>query len=225
MAKSVPLSRIQRIIGKRMLASKREKPCFYLQIEADISKMMKLRSKTRKKVGFKVTSNSFILYAVSLAAEEWPLVIAKLEGEDTVRIPDAVNMGFAVNAPQGLVVPVIKRANEIGLVGLSREEKLLTEKARSNKLDLDDLSDLNISVSNLGPYNIDSFYGIMPPGDTSIITVGNITRKYVVRDGEIDTAKVINICMAVDHRVVNGDYAARFLGRVKKLLEKPEELL
>ncbi len=225
MTEFIPLTNIQRLIGKRMLASKRAKPCFYLHLKADVTKMMKSRSKLRKRFFFKVTSNSFILYAASKAAEQYPFVLGKLQGEN-IQIPDAVNMGFAVNAPQGLVVPVIKKANEIDVIELAKKEKELTEKARSNKLELADLDDMNISVSNLGPYNINSFYGIIPPTDSVILTVGNISREPVFEgENQKGNAKMVSLNLAADHRVVNGVYAAKFLNRIKTLLEDPESLL
>ena len=115
----VPLTRIQKLIGKRMLTSKRTKPCFYLERKADVTDLLAARHALSKLHGVKITSNSFLIHALALAARQYPLVLGRLrnDGADAsldsavIDIPDEINVGFAVNSPQGLVVPVVKNAD------------------------------------------------------------------------------------------------------------------
>ncbi|MHC4156271.1 MAG: 2-oxo acid dehydrogenase subunit E2 [Planctomycetota bacterium] len=234
---SIPITRIQKLIGKRMSESKRSKPCFYIQSRADVTELMGLRPKLSKSLGTKITSNSFLIRALALAAEKYPLVIGVVEkqgqlsataagrGFARIRIADAINVGFAVNAPQGLVVPVISQADEKSLAEIARLEKTLTEKARSNKLTLDDMEGETIALSNLGAYGIDSFIGIVPPPASTILAVGNVVQTVTARDGKPQVRKLMSMTLAADHRVIDGAYAADFLGYITEQLENPRELV
>jgi len=220
----VPLTRIQRLIGKRMLQSKVEKPCFYIQSRADVTELMALRPSLRKSLGVRITTNAFYIRALALAAREYPLMVGVFE-DDRIKIADSINVGFAVNAPQGLVVPVIAQADEKELAETARLEKDLTELARDNKLALEQMEDETIALSNLGAYGIDSFFGIVPPAATTILAVGNVVPAVIAVDGKPAVRRMLSLSLAVDHRVVNGVYAAGFLGRIKEQLQKPETLL
>ncbi|MBC8482009.1 MAG: 2-oxo acid dehydrogenase subunit E2 [Planctomycetes bacterium] len=222
--KNIPISHIQKLIGIRMLKSKRTKPCFYLELNADVTYMMKFRSQLRKRIGQKVTTNTFYLHAIGNAAAKFPLVLANI-AVNRVKIPDSVNLGFAVNAPQGLVVPVIGGIDRMTIKEIAAKETELIAKARSNQLRYDDLQSENIAMSNLGPYGIDSFIGIVPPHVTTILTIGNVDRRVCVKDGRAEVCRKVNITLAADHSVVNGVYAAKFLSLVKQFLEAPEGLV
>ena len=229
----VPLSRIQRLIGERMLASKHSKPCFYLAARADVTELMAMRHDLSKTLGVKVTSNAFFIHALALAAKQYPMMVGRLvhlEPVDSmptevIRIADHVNVGFAVNSPQGLVVPVIRQAETKTLAEIAEQEKRLTNKARSNKLTLEDMEDQTIALSNLGAYDIDSFLGIVPPPVSAILTAGKVAMTPVPWDGHVIVRKMVSLSLAVDHRIVGGEYAARFLQCLTKKLEDPERLV
>jgi pyruvate dehydrogenase E2 component (dihydrolipoamide acetyltransferase) len=229
----VPLSRIQRLIAQRMSASKRTKPCFYLERRADVTELMGMRHGLSKTLGVKVTSNAFLIHALALAAKDYPLTVGRFAWEDpedpqagaVVRIAGTVSVGFAVSGSQGLVVPVVKDAQAKTLAEIALEEKRLTDKARSNKLTLDDIEGETIALSNLGAYDIDSFLGIVPPPVSVILTAGKIGAAAVWREGRIEVRKRMSLWLAVDHRVVQPDYAARFLLSLSKRLENPEKLI
>jgi len=229
----VPLSRIQRLIGERMLASKHSKPCFYLAARADVTELMAMRHDLSKTLGVKVTSNAFFIHALALAAKQYPMMVGRLvhlEPVDSmptevIRIADHVNVGFAVNSPQGLVVPVIRQAETKTLAEIAEQEKRLTNKARSNKLTLEDMEDQTIALSNLGAYDIDSFLGIVPPPVSAILTAGKVVMTPVPWDGHVIVRKMVSLSLAVDHRIVGGEYAARFLQCLTKKLEDPERLV
>jgi pyruvate dehydrogenase E2 component (dihydrolipoamide acetyltransferase) len=224
MKKHTPLTRIQKLIGERMLQAKQSKPCFYIELKADVTELMGMRPKLKKQEGVKITTNAFYIRALATAVKEYPLTIGKLDGIN-IRIADSINVGFAVSAPQGLVVPVIKEADEKTLAEIARLEKLLTEKARSNKLTLEDLEGETIALSNLGSYGVDSFIGIVPPPASTIMAVGNVINKVVSKDGEATVRKMVSLTLAVDRTVVDEVYAAEFLNLIKKQLQNPQQLV
>ena len=218
------MSRIQKLIGQRMLESKQTKPCYYMGIDADTTELMDSRHELKKQLGVKITSNAFYIKALGLAVKEFPLMVGSLQG-DSIKIADSVNVGFAVNAPHGLVVPVVKEADKKTLAQIATLEKELTDKARSNKLTLDEISGETIGLSNLGVYDIDSFIGIVPPPATTILNIGNTLRTAVPKDGQILIRKITNLTIAVDSRVVPDPYAAKFMARIGDLLQRPEQLI
>ena len=220
----IPLTRIRKLIAERMLKSKLSKPCFYIESKADVTELMGLRPKLKKSLGVKVTTNAFYILTLALAVKKYPIMVGRLDG-DNITIADCVNVGFAVNAPQGLVVPVIKDADKKTLAEIARLEKLLTEKARSNKLTLEEMEAETIALSNLGVYGIDSFLGIVPPPASTILAVGNVIKTVIPEDGKVTARKMVSLTLAVDHRVINGDYAARFLNFITEQLQNPERLL
>jgi pyruvate dehydrogenase E2 component (dihydrolipoamide acetyltransferase) len=221
---SIPLSRIQRLIGQRMLESKRTKPCYYMGIDADTTELMDSRHELKKRLGVKITSNAFYIRALGLAVKEFPLMVGSLAG-DSIKIADSINVGFAVSAPHGLVVPVVKDADKKTLAEIAILEKELTDKARSNKLTLDEITGETIGLSNLGVYDIDSFIGIVPPPATTILNVGNTLRTAVPVDGKVVIRKITDLTIAVDSRVVPDPYAAKFLARIAELLREPKQLI
>lgn len=225
LAKSyIPLTRIQKLIGQRMLQSKQTKPCFYIELKADVTELMAIRPKLRKSLGLRITTNAFYIRALALAAEKYPLVVGRLEGKN-IKIADSINVGFAVNSPQGVIVPVIKDANKKTLAEIARLEKSLTEKGRANKLTLEQMEGETIALSNLGAYGIDSFIGIVPPPTSTILALGNVIDTVVPKNGKPVVRKMVGLSLAADHRVINGDYAAKFLNFVKEQLQNPEQLV
>jgi pyruvate dehydrogenase E2 component (dihydrolipoamide acetyltransferase) len=222
--KAVPLTRIQKLISKRMHESKQAKPCFYIETRADVTKLMAIRPKLRKSAGVKVTTNAFYIYTLSHAVTKFPMTVAMLDG-DNYRIAEHVNVGFAVQAPQGLVVPVVKDADRKSLAEIAKEEKSLTEKARDNQLTLEEMEGETIALSNLGAYDIDSFIGIVPPPATTILAIGKVIPTLVPIDGKPAERKIVTINLAADHTVIDGVYAAGFLKYIKEELENPGNLI
>ena len=157
------------------------------------------------------------------AVAKYPLMAGQLAGE-YIQIAPTVNVGFAVAAPQGLVVPVIKNAQNKTLLEITRDSQALTDKARSNKLTLTDLEDACITLTNLGVYEIESFYAVSPPGQCSIVAVGQALDAYVPRDGRPESRKMMMITLSADYKVVTGTYAAAFLNHIIELLQNPAAL-
>ncbi len=183
-----------------------------------------MRPALKKTLGVKITTDACFIRALAMAVEKYPLMAGRLNGNSII-ITDSINIGFAVLAPQGLVVPVIKHAHKLGIGEIAKTEKLLTDKARSNKLTLEDMEEENVALSNLGVYNLDSFLGIVPPPASTILSVGNIIRTVCPSGKDVCIKKLVSLTLSVDHKIVNGDYAANFLNHIKQLLEQPQSLL
>lgn len=221
---SISLTRIQKLIGERMLQSKRSKPCFYIEIKADVTELMGLRPKLRKTLGVKITTDAFYVRALAVAAEQYQLMLGRING-DNIEIPDSINVGFAVNAPQGLVVPVIKDADKKTLAEIAELEQRLTERGRDNKLMLEEMEGETIALSNLGAYGIDSFLAIVPPPTSTVLAVGNANREIVPVDGKPVERKIVSLSLAVDRRVIDEVYAAKFLNAICEQLQNPQQLV
>jgi pyruvate dehydrogenase E2 component (dihydrolipoamide acetyltransferase) len=223
---TIPLSRLQKITGKRMVQSKREIPCFYLNVRADVTDLVGLRARMNKTGDVKVSYNDFILRAVATGLEKFPVMTGQLDG-DNIKLAGSIDIGLAIAVPDGLVAPIIRAVNTKDVRQIARESAALIEKARNNKLAPTDLEGGCITVSNLGGFRIESFIPIVVPGQCSILGVGRITDSCVPGDGKdsdpakavIVVRKLMSMTLSVDHRIANGTYAAQFLDFVRKLLE------
>jgi pyruvate dehydrogenase E2 component (dihydrolipoamide acetyltransferase) len=216
----VPMSRLQKLTGEKMLQSKREIPCFYLQVRADLTELVELREEMKKK-GHVVSYNDLIMKALAISLVKYPIMTGQVAG-DFIKLSDSISIGLAIALPDGLVAPVVKDCDKKDVMAIAADSKALIERARSNKLSVDDFHDGCITVSNLGSFNIESFIPIVVPGQCSILGVGQIAETLVPIRGEILTRKVMAMVLAVDHRVANGAYAAQFLDYFRKLLENTD---
>jgi pyruvate dehydrogenase E2 component (dihydrolipoamide acetyltransferase) len=212
---TIPLTKKQRITAERMVESKRNIPCFYLSLRANVTDLVELRSKLNEAGTIKIAYNDFIVRAVALALQKFPIMTGQMVG-DTVKLAETINIGLAVSTAGGLIVPVIKDAHKMDVKQIASVTKDLIEKALSEKLLLTDLEGACITISNLGAFGIESFIPVVIPGQCSILGIGRITDTSVPNKGD---RKLMNMTLSVDHKVVNGDYAAQFLDLVKKLLE------
>ena len=216
---TVPLNRLQKLTAQRMLQSKREIPCFYLSVRADVTDLVELRTKLNETRDVKVSYNDFIMRAVAIGLEKFPMMTGQLVG-DTIKLADSIGIGLAVFVPDGLVVPVVKDVDGKDLTRIARDSKALIEMARNNKLALTHLEGGCITVSNLGAFGIESFIPIVVPGQCSILGVGKIADTCVPDNGKVVVRKLMNLTLSVDHRVTNGAYAGQFLDFVRKQLEQ-----
>jgi len=221
---TVPLNRLQRITGERMLKSKQEIPCFYLTVRVDMTDLVAARAKANETGGVKIAFNDFILKAVATGLERFPLMTGQLAG-NAIKLADAIHVGLAISVPDGLVAPLVKDVNKKDIRQVARDSQALIERTRADKLDLSDLEGGCITVSNLGAFGIESFIPIVVPGQCSILGVGRITDTCIPDNGNILIRKLMNMTLSVDHKVANGAYAAEFLDLVKKMLENPKELM
>jgi len=217
---TVPVSRLQKITAQRMLRSKQEIPCFYLNVRADVTELVSYRAKSNETSEVKIAYNDFIIRAVATGLEKFPMMTGQLDG-DNIRMAGSIGIGLAISVPEGLVAPIVKDANKKTVVEIARYSQALIERARNNKLSPEDLEGGCITVSNLGAFGIDSFIPIVVPGQCSILGIGRITDACIPQDGNILARRIMNMTLSVDHKVTNGAYAAQFLDFVRKLLEDP----
>ena len=214
----VPVSRLQKIVSERMLKSKQEIPCFYLNVVVDMTDIVKLRTRLNRAGNVKISFNDFLIRAVAIALEHYPIMTGQLSG-NYVQLADKIDIGLAISTPEGLAAPLIRDAGNKTVRQIAEYGKGLIERARTNKLTLDDLEGGCITVSNLGGFGIDSFIPIVVPGQCSILGVGRIAETCMPIDGNIIVRKMMNLNLSVDHKVANGADAAQFLDYVKKMLE------
>jgi pyruvate dehydrogenase E2 component (dihydrolipoamide acetyltransferase) len=215
---TIPVNRLQKITAQKMLQSKREIPCFYLTVKADVTDLVELRTELNQTGSIKVAYNDFIVRAVAIGMEKFPIMTGQLDGE-TIRLAGSIGVGLAISVPDGLVAPIIKDVNKKDVAQIANDSKALVEKARNNKLSPADLEGGCITVSNLGAFGIESFIPIVVPGQCSILGIGQITDTCVPDNGNIMVRKLMNMTLSVDHKVANGAYAAQFLDYVRKLME------
>lgn len=220
---TIPLNKFQKLTAQRMLNSKRQIPCFYLNVRADVTDMVELRTKLNRTGNADISYNDFIIRAVAIALQKFPIMTGRLEG-DIIKLAEQINIGLAVAAPNGLIVPVVKGADKKDLKQIAADTKALAQKAETGKLLLTDLEAACITISNLGALGIEFFIPIVIPGQCSIIGIGQIIDSCVPDDGKGDVRKLMNLTISVDHRIANGTYAAQFIDLIKKLLEDPAKL-
>jgi len=205
-----------------MHQSKRDKACAYLRVRVDLTDLVAMRKKYCRRVKVRVTTNDFFVYAIARAVKEYPLMAATIDptGNHLV-IAENIGVGFAVAAPQGLVVPVLKQMNDKSLIETANESQRLLEKSRANKLRPDDFDGANMVLTGLGMYGIESFYAISPPSATGILSIGNIEEAVMPVNGGFETRRMMYAALAFDQRVVDEFYASRFLEMICGLLQNP----
>ena len=220
---TVPLSRTQRIVAEKMVWSKQNIPCFYLNIRADVTKLTELRSGMNADSDTQFSINDFIIRALALGIEHYPIMTGQLAAEH-IQLSGSIDIGLAISTEEGVVAPIVKDCGRKTLLQISEQTATLVERTRAGKLQLEDLSGGCTSVSNLGAFGVDSFIPIVIPGQSSIIGVGTIQDVELPVGKEPAVRKIMNLTLSVDHKVINGAEAAQFLDFVKKLLEHPDEL-
>ncbi len=214
-----PMSRIRRVIARRLLESKQTVPHFYVTVSVDMTELVAYRSLLRTQ-GYNVSFNDFILKAVALTLREFPGVNAVTDDGITIRRRARVNLGFAVNIENGLVVPVIPRADRLALDEIHALARELVEKARAGKLAPEEMSGGTFSISNMGMMNVENFAAIINPGESGILAVSSIVPTPVVNEQrEIQVRDLMKITLSADHRVVDGALAAAFVNGVRRKLE------
>jgi len=218
LGEKVPISRLQRITAEKMLQSKREIPCFYLTARADVTELVALRAKLNRQSEVKISFSALLIRATALALKQYPIMTGQSAG-DYIQLAESINIGLAVAVADGLIAVVVRDVGNKDLVQIVQQCEVLIDKANSNKLSLDDLEGGCITISSLGAFGVDSFIPIVVPGQCSILGIGRITDTCVPIEGNLMVRKLMNLTLSVDHRIVNGAYAAQFLDFLRKTLE------
>jgi pyruvate dehydrogenase E2 component (dihydrolipoamide acetyltransferase) len=222
--KRVPLAGMRKVIADRMAESFRTAPHVTVDMEVDMSQAAAFRKALNEVAPEKVSFTDIIVKIVARALEDFPVVNASLQGEEIV-YNGQVNVGVAVALEDGLIVPVVKNANKLGIAAISQQVKELAAKAREGKLSPDEYKGGTFTISNLGMFGVDSFTPIINPPESAILGVNRIQKKPVVVNDEIVVRPMMNLSLSFDHRLIDGAVAAQFLQRVKALLENPALVL
>ena len=234
--REVELSRLQQTVARRMAESKATIPDFTLLIEVDMEECVTLRSELKRiaasgEAGEHAnpaakavpTYNDMVVKAVALALREHPLANGSYR-DGKVQLHSRVNVGVAVAAEGALVVPTVFDAEEKSLGEIARETRALAARVRDGSITPPELGGGTFTVSNLGMYGISSFSAIINPPQAAILSVGALAPRAVVRDGEIMARNTMSLTLVSDHRILYGAEAARFLARVRELLQAPSAL-
>lgn len=216
--KRVPLSKMRRAIGLNLQRSVLERPHFSVVMTVDMSAALALREKLNQSRSDekRISVNDLIVDACAKALDQYPAVSSRLE-EDSIVYPEHINIGVATAVEEGLVVPVLLKADQLSLEDISDAAKRLSGEAREGRIM--NAGKGTFTVSNLGMFGVESFTAIVNPPESAILAVGAIRREVVEREGSIGVRPMMTLTLCSDHRLVDGAVAARFLAAVKARLE------
>ncbi|MGY5851632.1 pyruvate dehydrogenase complex dihydrolipoamide acetyltransferase [Salegentibacter sp. F14] len=217
-------SQMRKTIAKRLAESKFNAPHYYLTIEVDMENAMASRKEINNIPDVKVSFNDMVIKASAMALRKHPKVNSQWTGDST-KIAKHIHMGVAVAVEEGLVVPVLKFADQLSLTQIGGNVKNLAGKARDKKLQPNEMEGSTFTVSNLGMFGIVEFTSIINQPNSAILSVGTIVEKPVVRDGQIVVGNTMKLTLACDHRTVDGATGAVFLQTLKTYLESPVTML
>ncbi|MCO6450876.1 MAG: 2-oxo acid dehydrogenase subunit E2, partial [Caldilineales bacterium] len=221
-----PLSGVRGVIARRMSESAFSAPHVTLHSEADATALVAARQQINTELGgaVKISYNALLVALVARALREHPALNACLI-DDEIRVYEAVNIALAVDTERGLLVPVIRDADRLDLAGIQRAGDELIAQALAGKSLPDDFSDGTFTLTNLGMFDIDGFTPIINQPQAAILGAGRIVSKPIDVGGTVALRQMMTLSLSFDHRIVDGGPAARFLQRVKQLIERPFALL
>ena len=218
---TIPLQGMRRAVAERMTRSVREAPQFALMIEVDMRRAEAMRLAFNRGEGAKITHTAIVLKACAWALTKHRLANACLAGEE-IHLLSEVNIGVAVALEEGLIVPVVHDADQKGIAEIAQEIADLSLHARDGRLTARDLTGGTFTVSNLGMFGIDQFTAIINPPESAILAVGRVAnRAGEIEDGKIGLIPTMSLTLTVDHRVLDGATAARFLHDIGLAIEEP----
>jgi len=220
----VTLSQMRKTIARRLSESKFTAPHFYLTMEINMDKAMDARKSMNEVAPVKISFNDMVIKAVAASIRQNPNVNVSWQG-DTLRKNHHIHIGVAVAVDEGLLVPVVRFADNKSLSHISAEVKDLAKKAATKQLQPSDWEGNTFTISNLGMFGIEEFTAIVNPPDACILAVGGIKQTAVVKDGQLVPGNVMKVTLSCDHRAVDGAVGAAFLKTLKGLLEDPVRIL
>ncbi len=226
---TIDLSKMRQTIALRLQQSKQQLPHFYESIDIDVEDLTNLReaiNKRLEKQKVRLSISDLVNKAIAAALVEHPAVNAHFNApkNQITRFGD-VHLGIAVALPDGLIVPVLRNINQMGLREIRERSVDLVQRARDQRLKRDEMSGATFTVSTLGMFGIREFSAIINPPEVGILAVGAAEKRAVVRDDQIVARTMMTVTLSVDHRAVDGAMAAEFLGTLKSMLEQPGMML
>jgi pyruvate dehydrogenase E2 component (dihydrolipoamide acetyltransferase) len=219
-----PLSQMRKVIAQRLAQSKFSAPHFYLRMTITMDKAIEARKAINEVSPAKVSFNDLVIKACAMALRKHPEVNSSWMGE-FIRQNQHIHVGTAVAVDEGLIVPVIKFADQKSLSQIAAEASSLVDKARNKKLQPPEFTGNTFTISNLGMMDIDEFTAIINPPDSCILAVGKITPTPVVENNQVVIRQLMKLTLSCDHRVVDGAVGSRFLQTLKAHLENPVTML
>lgn len=216
----VGLNSMRKVIGQRLSESKFSAPHFYLTLDIDMDNAIAARKAIIEGKGVKVSFNDMVLKATAKALKKHPGVNCSFLG-DRIRYNDHVNIGVAMAVENGLIVPVVRFADQLSLQDISAQVKDYAIRAKENKLTPDDWAGSTFTVSNLGMFGIEQFTSIINSPDGAIMAIGGIKQVPVVKNDEIVPGNIMKVTLSCDHRAIDGAIGAAFLQTFKQILENP----
>ena len=227
---AIPHSSMRKVIAKRLQTAKQTIPHFYLSMDVELDALLKLRAELNAQSpkdgpgAFKLSVNDLIIKAVAVALRRVPAANASFTEEAMIRYHD-VDISVAVAIPDGLITPIIRKADQKGLAAISNEMKDLAARAKAGKLKPDEFQGGSFSISNLGMYGISSFSAIINPPQGGILAIGAGEKRPVVKGEQIAIATMMTVTLSCDHRVVDGAVGAEFLAAFRTIVEQPLGLM
>jgi pyruvate dehydrogenase E2 component (dihydrolipoamide acetyltransferase) len=228
--KIVPHSTMRKVIARRLSESKATVPHFYASRDVELDALLKLRADLNAKSpkdgpgAFKLSVNDLVIKATALALRRMPTVNASWSDEGMV-LYDDVDISVAVSIPDGLITPIVRKADIKGLAAISNEMKDLAARAKAGKLKPEEFQGGSFSISNMGMLGVKDFAAIINPPQAAILAVSAGEQRPVVKDGALAIATVMTVTISVDHRVIDGALAAEWLGVFKGIVEDPLQMM
>ena len=220
----VATTQMRKVIARRLAESKFTAPHFYLTIEIDMDNAIASRTAINASGDVKISYNDFVVKACAMALRKHPVINSSWLG-DKIRTNHHVHIGVAISVEDGLLVPVVRFADQKGLHQISAEVKDYAGRAKTKKLQPADWEGNTFTISNLGMFDIDQFTAIINPPDACILAVGSIQQKPVVKNNAVVPGNVMKVTLSCDHRVVDGVAGSEFLKTLKSYLENPVMML
>jgi pyruvate dehydrogenase E2 component (dihydrolipoamide acetyltransferase) len=226
----VPHSTMRKVIARRLSESKATIPHFYATVDVELDPLLKLRAELNAKSpkdgpgAWKVSVNDMIIKASAIALRRLPKVNASWQDDGMVMYQD-VDISVAVAIPDGLITPIIRKADLKGLATISNEMKDLAARAKAGKLKPEEFQGGSFSISNMGMMGVKDFAAIINPPQAAILAVSAGEQRPVVKDGALAIATVMTVTLSVDHRVIDGALAAEWLGVFKGIVEDPLQMM
>jgi pyruvate dehydrogenase E2 component (dihydrolipoamide acetyltransferase) len=219
---SIP-STMRRVIAKRTLEAKQQIPHFYLTVESNVDKLINLRKKINENNSVKLSFNDLIVKAIGLAMKKNPNTNVYWQDDKIYHLND-IDVSVAVAIDEGLITPIIKKADTKGINTISNEIKYLAKLAKNNSLTPEQYTGGSITVSNLGMFGISEFAAIISPPQASILAVGRIIKKPIVVEDEVVVGNALKSTLSADHRVLDGAVAGKLLKDFNDIIEDPFEI-
>ncbi|SIS54559.1 dihydrolipoamide acetyltransferase family protein [Salimicrobium salexigens] len=224
--KEIPVTGVRKAIASNMVTSTTEIPHAWMMVEVDVTNLVKLREKNKeafkKQEGYSLTYFSFFVKAVAQALKEYPELNSQWAGDKIIQKKN-INLNIAVAKENELFVPVIKHADELSVKGIARNITDLAAKARKGKLTTEDMQGGTFTVNNTGSFGSVQSMGVINHPQAAILQVESIVKKPVYMDGMFGPRDMVNLCLSLDHRVLDGLIAGNFLQKVKEILENMDE--